>query len=547
MSVERPKFIRPQREIFVYGSKAEIYNMESILLPREGEAKIYDENYFPGTAIRRSSIKVESVQSQENDERAFIFTGLISLKKLADPLSAANKIKSYYRSLSNEIPDPKKISVEKTRFNNTFIINRPDRQKLVLYVLDNADEVTVGLSNQKTLHGQENKSSTIDVKAGYGLNQIMELSSFSSEFIRTMDVAAFSHVPFASGKLNMVYEIGKSVQYPIREPRRIHPKKPEKTVTQKKEIEKYVQNEQDPLISKLQVPLKYTFDDIGGMFEAKQKVREVTFLRNPEITEKWGVTPPQSILLYGEKGKTMLVHALANDLGADLYEIKTTDFTTKWVGESEKNLADMLDKFIVHKKPFLLYFHNIHTIINPANNAGAGEDIRNKVAETFRRKIPELFEKNKQAILVATVDSLDNIDESISSSTFFHKKIAVRPPDENERADILSLYITKTMNSHNNKDIAFIEGDADSLDKNYDTRLTEVYARSNFRQFGEDLNIPDLAKMCSGLNGQDLEKLIGQVLAKKAADEFTQAKIGGKVGPITQEEFAKAIKTFYHH
>ena len=543
MSVERPRSTRPQREVCVNGSRAEIYDIDSILIKRDGEVKIYDERRFPGTAIRSSQITVEHEPSEDEDG-AYIYNATISLKRLADPSFAANKIKLFYRSVSTEEPDSDIPSVEKTKFNNTFIINRPNRQTLLLYVFDKNNEVTIGLSNQKTLYGEGDKNNTVEVKAGTGRNQIQELSSFSLEFIRAMDVAAFSNSPHASGKLNHVYEIGKSIQYPIREPKKFPPKLQEKNTT--RETVKKEESTSD--ISKLLVSKKHTFDDIGGLFEAKQKVQEVTFLRSPEITEKWGVTPPSSLLLYGDKGKTMLVHALANELSAELYEVKSTDFTTKWIGESEKNLNDLLDKFIGHNKPFVLYFHNIHTIISPVQGAhGGGEDTRNKVAETFRRKIPELFEKNKKAILVATTDSLDSVDESISSTTYFHKKIAVRPPEADERADILSLYITKSMKRHHEKDISFIEGDSNSLDKDYDTRVVEVYARNNFRQFGEDLNIPELAKMCSGLNGQDLEKLVGQMLAKKAAEEFMQNKKGGQVGPVTQEEFAKAIRSYYHH
>ncbi|MEM4523192.1 MAG: AAA family ATPase, partial [Nitrososphaeria archaeon] len=58
-----------------------------------------------------------------------------------------------------------------------------------------------------------------------------------------------------------------------------------------------------------------TYEDIGGLKEEIQKVREMIELplRHPEIFEKLGIEPPKGVLLYGPPGtgKTLLAKAVA--------------------------------------------------------------------------------------------------------------------------------------------------------------------------------------------------------------------------------------------
>jgi len=63
-----------------------------------------------------------------------------------------------------------------------------------------------------------------------------------------------------------------------------------------------------------------TYEDIGGLKEVIQKVREMIELplRHPEIFERLGIEPPKGVLLYGPPGtgKTLLAKAVANESGA---------------------------------------------------------------------------------------------------------------------------------------------------------------------------------------------------------------------------------------
>lgn len=68
-----------------------------------------------------------------------------------------------------------------------------------------------------------------------------------------------------------------------------------------------------------------TYEDIGGLGDAIQKIREMVELplRHPELFERLGIEPPKGILLYGPPGtgKTLLARAVANESGANFLTI----------------------------------------------------------------------------------------------------------------------------------------------------------------------------------------------------------------------------------
>ncbi|WP_456366940.1 AAA family ATPase, partial [Thermococcus sp.] len=68
-----------------------------------------------------------------------------------------------------------------------------------------------------------------------------------------------------------------------------------------------------------------TYEDIGGLEDAIQKIREMVELplKHPELFERLGIEPPKGVLLYGPPGtgKTLLAKAVANEANAHFIAI----------------------------------------------------------------------------------------------------------------------------------------------------------------------------------------------------------------------------------
>jgi transitional endoplasmic reticulum ATPase len=90
------------------------------------------------------------------------------------------------------------------------------------------------------------------------------------------------------------------------------------------------------------------WSSVGGLTGVKQELKEAVEwpLQHPEAFKRMGVNPPKGILLYGPPGtgKTMLAKAVANESKANFISVKGPELLSKWVGESEKAVREILRK-----------------------------------------------------------------------------------------------------------------------------------------------------------------------------------------------------------
>jgi len=81
-----------------------------------------------------------------------------------------------------------------------------------------------------------------------------------------------------------------------------------------------------------------TWNDIGGLDEVKQELKEVVEwpLKYNKEFSKLGIRAPRGVLLYGPPGtgKTLLAKAVANESEANFILVKGPELLSMWVGES---------------------------------------------------------------------------------------------------------------------------------------------------------------------------------------------------------------------
>ncbi|MGN6545485.1 MAG: AAA family ATPase, partial [Aureliella sp.] len=87
-----------------------------------------------------------------------------------------------------------------------------------------------------------------------------------------------------------------------------------------------------------------TFDDIAGVDEAVEEVREIVdFLRYPYKYQRLGGRIPKGVLLVGPPGtgKTLLAKAIAGEAGVPFFSLSGSDFVEMFVGVGAARVRDM--------------------------------------------------------------------------------------------------------------------------------------------------------------------------------------------------------------
>ncbi len=90
-----------------------------------------------------------------------------------------------------------------------------------------------------------------------------------------------------------------------------------------------------------------TFDDVAGVDEAVEELREVVdFLKTPEKYQVLGGRIPKGVLLVGPPGtgKTLLAKAIAGEAGVPFFSLSGSDFVEMFVGVGAARVRDMFEQ-----------------------------------------------------------------------------------------------------------------------------------------------------------------------------------------------------------
>lgn len=107
------------------------------------------------------------------------------------------------------------------------------------------------------------------------------------------------------------------------------------------------------------------WDAIAGLAEVKRMFWEIVVapIKNPALFS--GVrSPPRGVLLFGPpgNGKTMLAKAVATECDATFFSISASSITSKWVGESEKQMRALFS-LAVKLQPSVIFIDEIDSML----------------------------------------------------------------------------------------------------------------------------------------------------------------------------------------
>lgn len=258
---------------------------------------------------------------------------------------------------------------------------------------------------------------------------------------------------------------------------------------------------------------RITYDDLGGLKNEVQKIREMVELpiRHPELFEKLGVEAPKGVLLYGPPGtgKTLLAKAVAGETNSHFISISGPEIIGKFYGESEERLREIF-KQAEESAPSIIFIDEIDSIA-PKREEVTGE-VEKRVVSQLLTLMDGMKSRGKVVVIAAT-NRPDSLDPAIRRPGRFDREIEIGIPDETGRKEVLDIH-TRGM------------------------------------PFDEKVNLEQMAKVTHGFVGADLE-----ILAKEAAMrslrrilpdlDLEVEKISNEILQkivITDEDFKDALK-----
>lgn len=191
--------------------------------------------------------------------------------------------------------------------------------------------------------------------------------------------------------------------------------------------------------------VKTTFDDVAGVEEAKEDVRElVEFLRDPGKFQVLGGRIPRGTLLVGAPGtgKTLLAKAIAGEGRVPFYTISGSDFVEMFVGVGAARVRDMFAQAKKHS-PCIVFIDEIDAVgRHRGAGLGNGHDERE---QTLNQLLVEMdgFEANDGVLVIAATNRPDVLDPALTRPGRFDRQVVVPLPDIRGREQILKVHMRK--------------------------------------------------------------------------------------------------------
>jgi cell division protease FtsH len=194
-----------------------------------------------------------------------------------------------------------------------------------------------------------------------------------------------------------------------------------------------------------QEDIEVTFDDVAGIEEAVEELREVVdFLKNPERYHRLGGRIPKGVLLVGPPGtgKTLLAKAVAGEAGVPFFSLSGSDFVEMFVGVGAARVRDMFQQ-AEQRAPCIIFIDELDALGKTRGSGQiGGHDERE---QTLNAMLVEMdgFGSNSGVIVMAATNRPETLDPALLRPGRFDRHVLVDRPDVGGREEILEVHLQK--------------------------------------------------------------------------------------------------------
>ena len=186
-----------------------------------------------------------------------------------------------------------------------------------------------------------------------------------------------------------------------------------------------------------------TWDDVGGLDEIKQRLREAVQwpLKYPDLFESVHLTPPKGALVCGPPGcgKTLLAKALATETGVNFVSVKGPELLSMYVGESERGLRDVFRK-ARQAAPCIIFFDEIDALASARARGGNDSGVGARVLSQLLTELDGI-EELKGVFVLAATNRPDLLDPALLRPGRFDIQLDIPQPDRATREKIFQIHL----------------------------------------------------------------------------------------------------------
>ncbi|HIP96515.1 MAG TPA: ATP-dependent zinc metalloprotease FtsH, partial [Anaerolineae bacterium] len=186
-----------------------------------------------------------------------------------------------------------------------------------------------------------------------------------------------------------------------------------------------------------------TFDDVAGVEEAKEELREVVeFLKEPDKFISLGARIPKGVLLVGAPGtgKTLMAKAVSGEAGVPFFSISGSEFVEMFVGVGASRVRDLFDQAKRHS-PCIVFVDEIDAV-GRHRGAGLGGS-HDEREQTLNQILVEMdgFDTDTNVIIIAATNRPDILDPALLRPGRFDRRVVLDKPDMKGREAILAVHV----------------------------------------------------------------------------------------------------------
>jgi transitional endoplasmic reticulum ATPase len=236
---------------------------------------------------------------------------------------------------------------------------------------------------------------------------------------------------FVEGDTTLVMMLGHPIQFTVTKTR------PRGIVGMTYDTQLQILTEPPPEVKGV---LRTTYEDIGGLEEEIQRIREMVELpmRHPELFQKLGIEPPKGVLLRGPPGcgKTLLARAVAYESDVNFFSINGPEIISKFYGESEARLREMFQQ-AQKNAPSIIFIDELDAIA-PKREEVTGEVERRVVAQLL--SLMDGLSGRGNLIVIGATNRPNALDPALRRPGRFDREVEIGIPDKRGHHEILLIH-----------------------------------------------------------------------------------------------------------